>query len=117
MTDINDFFVISRACMTKGFDMLFSHSLIIYVPNHQYDARILIASVIHEKRLLACFHLVSYWLPRLVQVIPGGIKSLVILISNEMPDENTDQNTTQPPYRLTIFSFLQTFKKEGKYQG
>ena len=29
-----------------------------------------------------------------MQAIPGEIKSLVILISNEMPDENTDQNTT-----------------------
>ena len=36
-----------------------------------------------------------------MQAIPGGIKALVILISNEMPDEDTDQNTTQPPYRLT----------------
>ena len=36
-----------------------------------------------------------------MQAIPGGIKALVILISNEIPDEDTDQNTTQPPYRLT----------------
>ena len=41
------------------------------------------------------------WLPSLMQAIPGEIKALVILISNEMPDENIDQNTTQPPYRLT----------------
>ena len=34
-------------------------------------------------------------------MIPGGIKTLVILISDEMPDESTDQDTTQPPYRLT----------------
>ena len=34
-------------------------------------------------------------------MIPGGNKTLMILISNEIPDENTDENTTQPPYRLT----------------
>ena len=28
-----------------------------------------------------------------MQAIPGGIKALVILISNEMPDENTIQPT------------------------
>ena len=39
--------------------------------------------------------------PWLMWEIPGGIKALVILISNEMPDESTDQNTTQHPYRLT----------------
>ena len=33
--------------------------------------------------------------------IPGGIKTLVILISNEMPDESTDQNAIQPTYKLT----------------
>ena len=37
-----------------------------------------------------------------MQAILGGIKTLVILISNEMPDENTDQNTTQPPYRQLV---------------
>ena len=38
-----------------------------------------------------------------MQAIPGGIKALV----NGMPDENTDQNTTQPPYRLsTCFSVM-----------
>ena len=36
-----------------------------------------------------------------MQAIPGKIKALVILISNEMPDENTDQNATHPPYTLT----------------
>ena len=36
-----------------------------------------------------------------MQAIPGEIKAHVILISNEMPGENTDQSTTQPPYRLT----------------
>ena len=60
-------------------------------------------SVIHDERLRAYFHLVSYWLPRLMQAIPGEIKTLVILTSNEMPDEDTDQNTKQPPYRLTFF--------------
>ena len=36
-----------------------------------------------------------------MQAIPGEIKTLVILISNEMPDKNyTDQNTIQPSYRL-----------------
>ena len=37
-----------------------------------------------------------------MQAIPGEIKTLVILISNEMPDENTDQNTIQPTYRLAM---------------
>ena len=41
------------------------------------------------------------------QAIPGGIEALMILISNEMPHENTDQNTTQPPYRLTTCFLLQ----------
>ena len=36
-----------------------------------------------------------------MQAIPGEIKTLAILISNEMPDENTDQNTILPTYRLT----------------
>ena len=36
-----------------------------------------------------------------MQAIPGGIKTMVILISNEMSDENTDQNTTQADF----FSF------------
>ena len=40
---------------------------------------------------------------RVMQAIPGEIKTLVIWLSNEMPDENTDQNTTQPPYRLTTY--------------
>ena len=30
----------------------------------------------------------------LMQAIPGDIKALVILISNEMPFESTDQSTT-----------------------
>ena len=48
-----------------------------------------------------------------MQAIPGGIKALVILISNEMPDENTDQNTTQPPYRLTTcFSVISSLTSE-----
>ena len=36
-----------------------------------------------------------------MQAVPGEIEALVILTSNEMPDEGTDQNTTQPTYRLT----------------
>ena len=36
-----------------------------------------------------------------MQAIPGGNKTLMILISNEIPDKNTDRNMTQPPYRLT----------------
>ena len=48
-----------------------------------------------------------------MQAIPGEIKTLVILISNEMPDENTDQNTTQPPYRLTTcFSVISSLTPE-----
>ena len=35
------------------------------------------------------------------QANAGDIKALVLLISNEMPDESTDENTTQPSYRLT----------------
>ena len=49
----------------------------------------------------------------LMQAIPGEIKTLVILISNEMPDENTDQSTTQPPYRLTTcFSVISNLTPE-----
>ena len=58
-------------------------------------------NVIHDERLRAYFHLVSYWLPKIMQAIPGEIKTLVILISNEMPDKSIDQNKTQPPYKLT----------------
>ena len=50
-----------------------------------------------------------------MQAIPGEIKALkvMILISNEMPDENTDQNTTQPPYRLTTcFSVMSSLTPE-----
>ena len=48
-----------------------------------------------------------------MQAILGGIKALVILISNEMLDENTDQNTTQPPYRLTTcFSVISSLTPE-----
>ena len=47
-------------------------------------------------------------LPMVMQAIPGEIKALVILISNEMPGENTDQNTTQAPYWLASFSFHKT---------
>ena len=36
-----------------------------------------------------------------MQAIPSEIKARVILISNEMPDEDTDENTIQPTYRLT----------------
>ena len=36
-----------------------------------------------------------------MQAIPGEIKARVILISNEMPDESTDENTIQPTYKLT----------------
>ena len=59
----------------------------------------------HNETLQAYFRLASYWLLGLVQAIPGGIKACVILISNKMPDESTDEttdkNTIQPPYRLT----------------
>ena len=34
-------------------------------------------------------------------MIPGKIKAQVILISNEMSDD-TDENTIQPTYRLTM---------------
>ena len=48
-----------------------------------------------------------------MQAIPGEIKTLVILIFNEMPDENTDQNTTQPPYRLiACFSVMSSLTPE-----
>ena len=48
-----------------------------------------------------------------MQIIPGEIKTLVILISNEMPDKNTDQNKTQPPYRLTTcFSVISSLTPE-----
>ena len=47
------------------------------------------------------------------QANAGEIKTPVILISNEMPDENTDQNTTQPPYRLTTcFSVISNLTPE-----
>ena len=55
-----------------------------------------------------------------MQEIQAEIKALVIFISNEMPDENTDQNATQPPYRLTtcfsvvFFLFKEVKKKEAK---
>ena len=46
-----------------------------------------------------------------MQVIPCEIKTLVILISNEIPDENTDQNMTvsiQADFFLFIkFYYLQ----------
>ena len=72
-----------------------------------------VCSVIHDERLRACFHLASYWLPRLAQAIPGEFKTPVILISDEMPDENTDQSTTQPPYRLTTcFSVISILTPE-----
>ena len=35
-----------------------------------------------------------------MQAIPVGIKALVILISNEMPDENTHENRIQPTYSV-----------------
>ena len=48
-----------------------------------------------------------------MQAIPGEIKTLVVLISNEMPDGNTDQNMTQPPYRLTTwFSVISSLTPE-----
>ena len=69
--------------------------------------------MIHDERFRECFHLVSYWLPRLMQAIPGGIKALVILISNGSPDEGTDQSRTQPPYRLTAcFSVISSLTPE-----
>ena len=72
-----------------------------------------VCSVIHDERLRACFHLLPYWLPRLIQAIPGRIKTPVILISNEMQDESTDQNTPQPPYRLTTcFSVISSSTPE-----
>ena len=43
----------------------------------------------------------------------GDIKELVILIPNEMPDESTDQNTTQPSYRLSMcFSVISSLIPE-----
>ena len=37
----------------------------------------------------------------------------MILISNEVPDENTDQNTTQPPHRLAkYFSVISSLTPE-----
>ena len=60
-----------------------------------------VCSLMHDETLRVCFGLASYWLLRLMQAMPGEIKTLVILISNEMPDESTDQNTIQPTYRLT----------------
>ena len=51
-----------------------------------------------------------------MQAIPGGIKTLVILISNKIPDKSTDQNTTQPPYRLTFFLFIKLYYIQIKYQ-
>ena len=44
-----------------------------------------------------------------MQAIPGEIKRLVILISDEMPDEDTDQNATEPPNRLTFFLFIKLY--------
>ena len=54
-----------------------------------------------------------------MQAIPGEIKALMILISNEMPDENTDQNTTQTPSRLTTcFSVISSLAPEqGIHDG
>ena len=44
-------------------------------------------------------------------MISNEIKTLVIF--NKMPDENTDQNTTQPPYRLTTcFSVISSLTPE-----
>ena len=41
------------------------------------------------------------------QADAGDSKTLVILISNEMPDESTDENTIHPTYRLpTCFSMI-----------
>ena len=37
-----------------------------------------------------------------MQAIPGEIKALVILISNEIPDENTNQNTVQSVHRQAM---------------
>ena len=34
-------------------------------------------------------------------LLAGEIKARVILIFNEMPDRNTDENTIQPTYKLT----------------
>ena len=48
-----------------------------------------------------------------MQAIPGEIKALVILISNEMRNESTDQNRTQPPYTLTTcFSVISSLTPE-----
>ena len=69
--------------------------------------------MIHDERLRACFDMVFYWLLRLLQAISGRIKALVILISNEILNENTDQNTTEPPYRLTTcFSVISSLNPE-----
>ena len=61
------------------------------------DTRVLIRpGLIHDETLQACFDLASYWLPRLMQAIPGEIRAPVILISNEMPDEGTDTACIHP---------------------
>ena len=39
------------------------------------------------------------------QANAGEIKTLVILISDETPDENSGQNAIQSTYRLTFFFF------------
>ena len=47
------------------------------------------------------------------QANAGEIKTLVIFFSNEMPDENTDQNTTQPPSRQpTCFNVISSLTPE-----
>ena len=47
------------------------------------------------------------------QANAGKIKMPVISISNTMPDQITDQNTTQPPYRLTTcFSVISSLTPE-----
>ena len=45
----------------------------------------------------------------LMQEIIGEIKTLVILISNEMLGENTDQNTTQSPSGWLLFLFIKVY--------
>ena len=48
-----------------------------------------------------------------MQAILGQIKTQEILISNEKPDENTEENTTKPSYRpTTCFSVISSLTSE-----
>ena len=104
----------SKVFECSSLDIQFSRSLINYScaqsPMGCSDSD---RSLIHDETLRACFGLTSYWFPRLMQAIPGEMKALVILISTDMPDESTDQNTIQPTYRLTMcFSVMSSLIPE-----